>query len=86
MKKAISLLQKCPAMSVKEWMLIAGFSKKEIEDNAKQAWIYHHGNKANPIRDKSPSSSSICYCYWIGGGGNSIVSVAVVVSQQLGGS
>jgi hypothetical protein len=39
-KKAISFLQKCPAMTVKEGMLIAGFSKKEIKDRAKQAWIY----------------------------------------------
>jgi hypothetical protein len=38
-KKAISFLQKCPAMTVKEAMLIAGFSKKEIVDCAKQAWI-----------------------------------------------
>ncbi len=50
-KKAISFLQKCPAVTVKEGMLIAGFSKKEIEDRAKQAWIYHHRDKADSAAD-----------------------------------
>jgi hypothetical protein len=36
-KKAISFLQKYPAATFKEGMLIAGFSKKEIKDRAKQA-------------------------------------------------
>ena len=48
-KKAISFLQKCPAATVKEGMLIAGFSKKEIEDRAKQAWIYHRRDKAEIV-------------------------------------
>jgi hypothetical protein len=36
-QKAISFFQRCPAASVKEGMLIAGFLKKEIKDCAKQA-------------------------------------------------
>jgi hypothetical protein len=31
-KKAITFLQKCLAATVKEGMIIAGFSKKEIKD------------------------------------------------------
>ena len=56
-KKAVSFLQKCPAATVKEGMLIAGFSKKEIEDRAKQAWIYRRLGKADSAADASPPES-----------------------------
>ncbi len=54
---AVSFLQRCPAATVKEGMMIAGFMKKEIEDQAKQAWIYCHHKKrdANTI----PPSESV---------------------------
>jgi hypothetical protein len=38
---AVSFLQRCLAVTVKVGMMIAGFLKEEIEDRAKQAWIYH---------------------------------------------
>ena len=56
-KKAVSFLQKCPAATVKEGMLIAGFSKKEIEDRAKQAWIYRHPDKADSAANVPPPES-----------------------------
>jgi hypothetical protein len=56
-KKAVSFLQKCPAATVKEGMLIAGFSKKEIEDRAKQAWIYRRLGKADSTEDAPPPES-----------------------------
>ena len=58
-KKAISFLQKCPAATVKEGMLIAGFSKKEIEDRAKQAWIYRRRDKADSAADVPPPESIV---------------------------
>ncbi len=56
-KKAITFLQKCLAATVKEGMIIAGFSKKEIKDWSKKAWIYRHHKKrdANTI----PPSESV---------------------------
>ncbi len=56
-KKAISFLQKFPAVTVKEGMIIAGFSKKEIKDCAKQAWIYHCHQKRDA--DTIPPSESV---------------------------
>ena len=53
-EKAISFLQKCPAVTVKEGMLIAGFSKKEIKDRAK---IYRRPDKADSAADVPPPES-----------------------------
>ncbi len=56
-EKPVSFLQKCPAATVKEGVIIAGFLKEEIEDEAKQAWIYwcHKKREANTI----PPSESV---------------------------
>jgi hypothetical protein len=67
MEMAVSFLQRCPAATVKEGMMIAGFSKEEIEDRAKQAWIYHHHKKrdANTIRVVTNTPSNVlqlCKC------------------------
>jgi hypothetical protein len=40
-------------------MLIAGFSKKEIEDRAKQAWVYRHRDKADSAADVPPPESIV---------------------------
>jgi hypothetical protein len=56
-KKAISFLQKCPAATVKEEIIIAGFLKKEIKDCAKQAWIYRCYKKGDA--NKIPPSESV---------------------------
>ena len=53
-KKAVSFLQKCPTATVKEGMLIAGFSKKEIEHRAK---IYRRPDKADSAADVPPPES-----------------------------
>jgi hypothetical protein len=57
MEMAVSFLQRCPAVTVKEGMMVAGFSKEEIKDQAKQAWIYrcHKKRVANTI----PPSESV---------------------------
>jgi hypothetical protein len=49
-------LQRCPAATVKEGMIVAGFLKEEIEDQAKQAWIYHH-HKKRDANTRPPSES-----------------------------
>jgi hypothetical protein len=77
-KKAISFLQKCPAATVKEGMLIAGFSKKEIEDRAKQAWIYRRRDKADSAADVSPPESIVITELAGGKGATTILSVSLL--------
>jgi hypothetical protein len=80
-KKAISFLQKCPAATVKEAMLIAGFSKKEIEDRAKQAWIYRRRDKADAATDVPPPES-IAVTESAGGGGATTISLILLLSPS----
>ncbi len=53
---AASFLQRCPAGAVKEGMMIAGFSKEEIKDGAKQAWLYRP-HKKRDANTRPPSES-----------------------------
>jgi hypothetical protein len=53
---AVSFLQRCPAVTVKEGMIVAGFSKEEIQDQAKQAWIYNCHTKRD-ANTRPPSES-----------------------------
>jgi hypothetical protein len=68
--KAVSFLQKFPAASVKEGILIAGFLKKDNKDHAKQAWIYHQCKQgdANTTPPTEPVVIGIQ-----GGGCNSLI-------------
>ncbi len=77
-KKAISFLQKCPATTVKEGMLIAGFSKKEIKDRAKQAWIYRCRDKADSAADVPPPESIVVTESAGGKGATTISSVSLL--------
>jgi hypothetical protein len=45
--KSVNFLQLCPKVTVPEAMIVGGFSEKEQQDCAKQAWIYHRW-KRNP--------------------------------------
>jgi hypothetical protein len=80
-KKAISFLQKCPAVTVKEAMLIAGFLKKEIKDRAKQAWIYRCYDKADAVTDVPPPES-ISITESAGGGGATTISSISLLSPS----
>jgi hypothetical protein len=73
-KKAISFLQKCPAATVKEAMLIAGFSKKEIKDPAKQAWIYRRRDKADATTNPPTESIAVTES----AGGATILSISLL--------
>ena len=81
-KKAISFLQKCPAATVKEGMLIAGFSKKEIEDRAKQAWISRRHDKADSAADVPPPESIVITESAGGKGATTILSVSLLLEES----
>ncbi len=45
--KSVNFLQRCPKVTVREAMIMGGFSEEEQQDRVKQAWIYRRWKK-NP--------------------------------------
>ncbi len=59
-------------------MLIAGFSKKEIKDCAKQAWIYRRCDKADSAADVPPPESIVLTELAGGEGATTISSISLL--------